>query len=726
MLGRYESRTWQYDPYLNAPSRFRRACDYDVFIPLQIEEFDFSITASAAGTVSEAEMAIRDLNNASNTALVPLARLLLRTESIASSKVEGMQIDVRTLARAEASNDAGQRTTPTALEVLANIDAMQLAIENATAEQPIRVEDFRDIHHALLERAPNAFIAGQIRTEQNWIGGNDYNPCGADFVPPPPEGVEALLDDLCRFCNQDRLSPLVQAAIAHAQFETIHPFADGNGRTGRTLVQIILKRRSLAPTYVPPVSVVLAANKDRYISGLTAYREGDVGVWIETFAACAEEAARFARHYLGEVEKLQEQWREMIRASTRIRADAAAWKLIEVLPANPVITLPIAVTRIDRTKPAVNQAIEQLVTAGVLIPISENRRNRAWEASGLLDLIIQTESGESLEGQRDVGPITGISGPVGGASSLGDKRLTLSSGPLITPLTYTDAVHRLGPGSWLTPVSDESQVAVRLAIAMPDVISRGNGGSTRLATQLRGQRREELLTQLLRTSSLTSWLQSISAKLKLTAETTWTPYGSGSPEFTELRFAPFGLDSPRPPLVARCAFLTGFVDDQNAIQVPAIQATFDVVFNFQEVSADRQQNDTRHQKYEELTSRALSLVEVADSIVQLFGFIPLTVGASDGLLALPRPDIAHVGVWLSVTSGPTDQFIDLHTFRRIPRSTDFGQIGNAFELDLSRQSKVPDEDVRAYVANLLYEGLERAGYRDFDEMIDKLQLPAGG
>ncbi|MGH9131540.1 MAG: Fic family protein [Acidimicrobiales bacterium] len=406
MLGRYERRTWQHDPSLDAPHRYRRACSYDAFIPLPIEELEVSISGSVAASVSEAEAAIRELNAGSHPALAPLARLLLRTESIASSKVEGMQVDARALARAEVSSDTGQQAAPTALEVLGNIDAMQLAVENTTAEQSVGVEQITEIHRALLARAPNSHIAGRIRTEQNWIGGNNYNPCGADFVPPPPEEVEWLLGDLSRFSSADRLPPLVQAAIAHAQFETVHPFEDGNGRTGRALVQVILRWRGLAPTYVPPISVVLAANKERYIHGLTAYREGQIEAWLEVFSVAAARAAHLALRYLSEVSSLQESWRLMLRQSSRIRADAAAWRLIDVLPAQSIVTLPTAVARVERTKPAVNQAIEQLVGAGVLVPVSTGKRNRAWEAVGLLDLLVRLESGENPEGGPDRAPIS--------------------------------------------------------------------------------------------------------------------------------------------------------------------------------------------------------------------------------------------------------------------------------------------------------------------------------
>lgn len=166
--------------------------------------------------------------------------------------------------------------------------------QRATNLDGLQRTDFLDIHRVLLERAPNSQIAGRFRTSQNWIGGNDYNPCGAAFVPPPPEDISRLLDDLCIFTNEDALPPPVQAATAHAQFETIHPFEDGNGRTGRALVQVILRRRGLRPTLVPPISVVLARDKDRYLRGLTVFREDQLPAWIELFAAATALAAHYA------------------------------------------------------------------------------------------------------------------------------------------------------------------------------------------------------------------------------------------------------------------------------------------------------------------------------------------------------------------------------------------------------------------------------------------------
>lgn len=395
MPGHLVPRTWEYDPTLDAPVRYRRACQYEAFVPDELMSLDVRFDAPLAGLVSEAENAIRELNEDGGPALAPLARLLLRTESIASSKVEGMQLGVRELARAEAKAESGIAPAPTAIEVLANIDAMVLAVDDAAQVERFGKAEIVAIHRRLLERAPHRHIAGQVRSQQNWIGGNDYNPCGADFVPPPQEELSRLLADLCQAINDDTLPPLVQAALVHAQFETIHPFDDGNGRTGRALVHVVLRRRGIAPHFLPPISVVFAGAKGRYITGLTKFRGDGVTAWIEHFAAATVRAARLARAYIDTVRALQERWRQQLRAVDRApRVDAAAWAIIDLLPAHPMISAPVASAVTSRAKGRIYEGIEQLVAAGVLLPLSAGRRNRWWEAAGLLDLIAQLEAGQ--------------------------------------------------------------------------------------------------------------------------------------------------------------------------------------------------------------------------------------------------------------------------------------------------------------------------------------------
>jgi Fic family protein len=352
------------------------------------------LDAGGAGVVSEAEDAIRRLNAEGGPALGPLARFLLRSESIASSRIEGLQIGARELVRAEAADDAGQAPSGTAMELLGNIDAMVLAVDEAAEAPTFRVDQIRAIHRRLLERTLHKRIAGKIRDEQNWIGGNDYTPCGAEFVPPPPEEVKRLMADLCRAIDDDTLSPLVQAALVHAQFETVHPFGDGNGRAGRALIHVVLRRRGLTPRFLPPVSIVLARSKDRYIDHLTGFRGEAVAAWIEYFAAATVNAARLADEYVAAVRALQAEWRERLEASGHApRAGAAAWAVLDILPAHPMITGPVAIAATGRARAPMYEALDQLEVAGVLLPLSKAKRGRYWEADGMLDLIERIDAG---------------------------------------------------------------------------------------------------------------------------------------------------------------------------------------------------------------------------------------------------------------------------------------------------------------------------------------------
>ena len=335
------------------------------------------------------------LNGLMPATLASLSRLLLRMESIASSKVEGMQTDARALALAEAQRRAGRSVGQQVSEIIANIDAMEQAVQRTADARDLSAADLCEIHAVLMERDITRRSAGKPREGQNWIGGNDYNPCGADYVPPPPEMVHGLLENLCTFCESEELPPLFQAAIAHAQFETIHPFDDGNGRTGRALVQALLRRRGLAPQFVPPVSVALAQRRDAYIQGLIEFREGRVAEWVTFFASATARAADLAIHYHELIADLQSFWRRRLQETESPRADAAAWAIIDTLPAYPALTVADAVEATGRSQPAVNLGVAQLERAGVLTPLRQSRRYRAWEPTGLLDLISNLEAGET-------------------------------------------------------------------------------------------------------------------------------------------------------------------------------------------------------------------------------------------------------------------------------------------------------------------------------------------
>lgn len=393
MPGRLIHRIWPADPTRDAPVRHRRACKYDSFVPDRLGTLSFPLTRSLVGQISEAEQEVRLLNDEGGDALGPLARLLLRTESIASSKVEGLQVDTRRLARGEAKADEGASPGSAVREIVANISAMTLALEDASGTDSFGEAHVLAIHRRLMEQS-RPRLAGRFRTTQNWIGGNDYTPCGADFVPPPEDELGPLMTDLYDAMNDDRLSPLVQAALVHAQFETLHPFDDGNGRTGRALAHVVMRRRGIAPRFTPPISVVFANARDRYIAGLGDFRGAGVTEWISLFASAMTHSARMARGYLRRVIALQQHWRSTLQSSPSVpRADATAWLIIDALPAHPVVSATVATNITGRSMPRVYEALDQLTDVGVLAPLTTGKRNRWWEAAGMLELIEQLEGG---------------------------------------------------------------------------------------------------------------------------------------------------------------------------------------------------------------------------------------------------------------------------------------------------------------------------------------------
>lgn len=378
---------WEADPNAYGGRRARAAFTYQAFVPDPIADLRIELPGEAALSVTQAELAIQALNVGPTTAgLEALAPLLLRAESVASSRIEGLELSQRNLARALFDPAAAKGT---ALAVSANVRAMELAIERGTQVDPFSVGDLVDIHRTLLDGVDDA-IAGRVRAEQNWIGGRWSSPLDADFVPPPPEEVEPLLADLVAFMAREDLPAVAQAAIAHAQFETIHPFADGNGRVGRALIQVVLRRRGLAPRFVPPVSVVLATNREAYVGGLTQFREGLVGEWCRSFArACRAAADESAR--LGErITALEADWR--LRAG-RPRRGSAADRIIGLLPSQPILSVATAQKALGGSDESMRLALNDLAAHGVVRQITAGRYARAWAADDLFDLLNDHERG---------------------------------------------------------------------------------------------------------------------------------------------------------------------------------------------------------------------------------------------------------------------------------------------------------------------------------------------
>ena len=275
---------------------------YQAFVPDPIGAWDRPLAGRAAEAVAVATAALGALQGAGvGHDLETLATPLLRSEALGSSFIEGLRASNKRLALAAYEPRAADGT---ARAVLGNVRAMERAVEIGTERRPFQLDDLLDIHRTLLEDTSEDRYGGIIRQDQNWIGGRGLSPADATFVPPPENRVTALLEDLVEFLDLDDLPAVAQAAVAHAQFETIHPFGDGNGRAGRCLIHVVLRRRGVTPFFVPPISVVLATNARRYIGGLTDFRDGRVDDWIGAFSDAVTSAAQATHRLWAQIEDL--------------------------------------------------------------------------------------------------------------------------------------------------------------------------------------------------------------------------------------------------------------------------------------------------------------------------------------------------------------------------------------------------------------------------------------
>lgn len=405
---RWSDEVWQPSTLELAglPKRARRPARIKAYLPAALADTSFSLEETAVQSVIDAQDAVREAQQSADTAGVDtIAQQLLRSEAIASSQIEGIDVPSH---RALAKAAAGNQHRANAQLALANIDAVRWVYDwAARSAEPFSADVICMIHEKLAAADRHlARHAGEIRTRQNWIGHDPFTPVDADFIPPSPREVLPLLADLCEYANRDDVAPLVQAAAVHAQFETIHPFADGNGRVGRSLIGAVLARRQVCRDVVPPVSLVLARDREAYIDALSGWRFDLDGHsrWIVHLARACEAAALASTRLAGQVSGLQDHWRQM---AGNPRRDSAAAAIICALPAHPILDAASAASEIGRSEVAARQALNQLTAAGVLAQVTVGRRNRMWESVGLFGLVDDMERELSAGARRPPGWLAG-------------------------------------------------------------------------------------------------------------------------------------------------------------------------------------------------------------------------------------------------------------------------------------------------------------------------------
>jgi Fic family protein len=387
-------RLWEGGGY--GARRDRQPFRYDAFVPDPIAEWDGPLAGRAAEAVAAATAALHGFESSgTGPDLEALAVPLLRSEALGSSFIEGIRASNKRLALAAYEPVAADGT---ARAVLGNVWAMERAVEIGAGARRFRLSHLLEIHHTLLEGTTEERFAGVIRKDQNWIGGRGLSPRDAAFVPPPEGRVPDLLDDLVSFLNRDDVPAIAQAAVAHAQFETIHPFGDGNGRAGRCLIHVILRRRGLTPLFVPPISVVLATNAKRYVAGLVDFREARVDDWIGAFSDAATTASEAAKQLWTDIDALLE---ELVERAGSPRSDSVARKIIRGLPGQPVVSAETAAARYGVTPTAARAALNRLQEAEVLLPARVGRRrDREWISDELFQVLDRFEFGLGEPQQR--------------------------------------------------------------------------------------------------------------------------------------------------------------------------------------------------------------------------------------------------------------------------------------------------------------------------------------
>ncbi|MBM9462374.1 Fic family protein [Aeromicrobium sp. YIM 150415] len=405
-MGSWERPYWESTVDSGVPRAAQRSGAYRRYLPDAIDGMALAIDGDLSRDVAVVERKLRALNGPGAEGLAGIARFLLRSEAIASSRIEGIAPSAQQVAIAELGQSESVRGVSEQAQLVANnMTIVREATTELVVADKVAVEDIVELHRSLLPNEPRHH---ELRTVQNWIGTSDWSPIDAAYVPPDPDRVVGLMTDLLRYLNGAAHAPLVQAAIVHAQFETIHPFTDGNGRVGRALIHTVLARRGLTEQAVLPVSLVLATLTDEYITGLDSYRHDAapgsppagmaINAWLRTFVTAAEIAVEQSQQLVSAIEELRERWTERLAeyrmaAGLRAapRADSAVARVLVHLPEAPVLTATTLARILDVSYPAASAALDELRQAGVLATKSIERGTTAFIAREVLDLVTWSE-----------------------------------------------------------------------------------------------------------------------------------------------------------------------------------------------------------------------------------------------------------------------------------------------------------------------------------------------
>ena len=385
---------------------------YRAFVPHPLRGWEPNLSAGSANAITVADRALASVADLPLTALgSSLADwMMARDESIRSSVMEGVDATEPGLEWARYMDHAGRPVSDEndalTLGAAKQVEAAAELGQKMRAGSAVSLEDVLDVHRRLFAGTRDRDIGGVLRDEPTWIGPPGCLVDEASFVPPPAEQVPELMGDLVAYLNTAGHPPVLQAAVLHAQFETIHPFEDGNGRTGRALIHTVFNAAGLTRSAVP-ISTALSRDPSRYHDALNATRlvcEADdtsarsaaMHDWLGTFGDACEQASRQAATVARTVESMVAGWHK----AARFRRDSAAAALLDALPSMPVLDAQMISQRLDITERSARNALSSLEDAGIVRAVG-GRRNRRYTVPEIVGMLRSMSPDGGLPIARD-------------------------------------------------------------------------------------------------------------------------------------------------------------------------------------------------------------------------------------------------------------------------------------------------------------------------------------
>lgn len=382
----YETLSWEYDADalsgISKTARSRILPTYEASIPLKIADKAIELPLDLSERIGQLLASLARIDAEQQIRGYDIPSLLLRSESSASSQIENLTANARNIALAELSNSAPQN----AKLIAGNIAAMRAAL-NGGAD--LSVAEIERVHAALI--GEHADFGGKIRTEQVWIGGYPYSPHGALFVPPAANRVPDYLDDIVAFSKRRDINPIAKAAISHAQFETVHPFIDGNGRTGRALLHKMLRNDDVLFSTLP-ISAGLLHDIDNYMSAIKDYQNGNPIAIVEQIVLALEKASVLARACVKELDGVLSAWREQITE----RKGAKMHSLPYILLRQPVVDTSFVANELGITQRAALSLVERACEYGMLRPMGNRKRGEFYQSDAIIDVLDKISSKDEI------------------------------------------------------------------------------------------------------------------------------------------------------------------------------------------------------------------------------------------------------------------------------------------------------------------------------------------